>query len=106
MSKDFKATIREDSSRAPAWLEVFGSREIPLRSPFPHWASAPDVPAGLFFQLDLGELTPEQRERLVKFIAGKFSVDEQEVASTLDEVGCPILFEDVTVTVFNPQRWL
>lgn len=106
MSTDFKATIREDSHRAAAWLEVFGSREIPLQSPIPVLASAAGVPEAPFFMLDLREMTGEQRSRLVKHLARKFQIDEREVDETLDEVGCPILDEDVTITVFNPLKWI
>jgi hypothetical protein len=106
MSQDFKATIRQDSVRAQAWREVFGSYEIPLQSPIPTQASAPGIESGFFYLLDLTSLTSEQRARLIAYIAKKFAVDEQEVAETLDTVGCPILDEDVTITVFNPLRWL
>ena len=106
MGKDFKATIRQNSERAQAWREVFGSYEVPLRSPFPIRASAPGIAEGLFYELDLQELTAEQRGRLITYIAQKFHLTEREVAGTLDEVGCPILDEDVTVTVFNPLKWI
>ena len=106
MSTDFKATIREDSSRVAGWLEVFGSREIPLQSPIPILSSAPGVPEAMFFLLDLREITGEQRSRLVKYLARTFQVDEREVDETLDEVGCPILDEDVTITVSHPLKWI
>ncbi len=106
MSDDFKATINPESERAQAWLKVFGSHEIALCSPIPQWASAPGVPKGLFYFLDLNELTPEQRERLIVYISHRFQVDEQEVRETLDAIGCPILDEDVTVTVYHPLKWV
>lgn len=106
MSHDFKATINRESSRAASWQAVFGSYEVPLQSPMPTLASAPGIEAGLFYLLDLQALTSAQRERLIDYIASKFQIDAREVAETLDEVGCPILDEDVTITVFNPQRWI
>ena len=106
MGKDFKATIRQNSERAEAWREVFGSYEVPLRSPLPMRASAPGIAEGLFYELDLQELSAEQRRRLITHIAQKFQIDEREVVETLDEVGCPILDEDVTVTVLNPLKWV
>jgi len=106
MSKDFKATIRENSPRAASWREVFGSFEIYLRSPTPELASAPGVEAGLFYQIDLQELTEIQRARMIAYIAKKFHIDEQEVADTLDDVGCPILADDITIVVYNPLKWI
>lgn len=106
MSREFIAKISEESTRHREWIEVMGVDEIPLKSPFPEWASAPGVEAGLFYQIDLSAITPEQRERMIKHIARKFEVDEHEVSSTLDTIGCPILAEDVTVVVLNPQKWI
>lgn len=106
MGKDFKAIIREGTPRYQEWIDVLGSNEMFLKSFMPTWASAPGIEAGLFFQMDLALLTAEQRERLIKHIATKFGVDQQEVAAKLDQVGCPVLDQDVTIVVHNPQRWL
>lgn len=105
MSKDFTATIREGSAREQDWLDVFGANEVTLKSPLPHLASAPGVPKALFFDLDLAALTDEQRGRLIAHLAQRFQVPEQEVAQDLDQEGCPILDEDVVVTVYHPQKW-
>lgn len=106
MSSDFIAKISEQSARYQEWCEVMGSNEIPLKSPFPIAASAPGVKAALFYQIDLTQITPEQRERMIKHIARKFDVDIEEVSSTLDTVGCPVLADDVIVVVSHPQRWI
>lgn len=106
MSSDFKATLREDSERAAEWREVFGSLEVSLRSPLPVVGSAPGIAVAQFYEIDLPSLTDAQRSRLIAHIARKFRIDEQEVSATLDEVGCPILSEDVTITVFNPLKWV
>jgi hypothetical protein len=106
MSHDFTATIREESERAADWTAVFGGCTIPIVSPIPQWASAPGVPAGLFYQVDMEAITPEQRARLVHHIAHTFQIAETEVDATLNEVGCPILADDVSVTVSNPQKWI
>lgn len=105
MGKDFVATIREGSPREQNWLEVFGDRTIELQSPLPSPGSAPGIESAMFYMLDLEALTMEQRTRLIKHISRRFHVPEREVEQELDRVGCPILDEDVTVTVFNPQKW-
>lgn len=106
MSNDFRATIRQESERARDWQAVFGSREIPLRSPFPHEATAPGIACAWFYDIDLSLLTAGQRARLITHITTRFRIDEREVAADLDIIGCPILAEDVIVTVSNPQKWL
>jgi len=106
MSHDFTATIRQNSERAADWIEVFGGRTVPLVSFVPEWASAPGIAAALFYQIDIAALTQSQRARLVAHLAARFHIPEAEVDATLDEVGCPVLAEDVMVTVRNPQKWL
>lgn len=105
-SNDFSATLHGESDRVQTWREVFGTNSVPITSPVPHQAHAPGVTAGWFYMIDLRCVMSEQRRRMVRYIAQKFAVPEAEVDATLDEVGCPILADDVTVTIFNPQRWL
>jgi hypothetical protein len=106
MSEDFIAIIREKSARYQEWLSIMGTNEFPLKSPIPEWASAPGIEAALFLQIDLALLTGEQRARLVKHLALKFSIDSREVDQSLDAEGCPILDEDVMVIIRNPQKWV
>lgn len=105
VSKDFTATIRQGCPREQDWLAVLGSREVVLKSPLPHLASAPGHPEALFFEMDLAALSGEQRARLIKHLSKRFGVPVSEVARDLDQVGCPILDEDVTVCVAHPQKW-
>lgn len=106
MSRDFIATIREGSPRYQEWLNVMGSNDIPLKLPIPGVTDLPSRGESHVFAMDLAALTEEQRKRLIQHIAREFEIDEIEVASTLDEVGCPILDEDITITIYNPQKWL
>lgn len=103
--KDFTATIRQGCPREQDWLRVLGTNEVVLKSPVPHLASASGIPEALFFEMDLTALSSEQRTRLIKHLARRFHVPEQEVVRDLDRVGCPILDTDVTVTVYHPQKW-
>lgn len=106
MNTDFTATINESSDRAAAWRDIFGSHTIPIRSPIPERANAPGVTDGLFYQIDLRQITPEQRARMVRFIAGRFTIPAAEVDAALDAVGCPILADDVAVIEQRPQKWI
>lgn len=106
MSSDFVATIREGSPRYQEWLEVMGTNTIPLKSPIPRLTRLPGIGEVHVLVIDLALLTEGQRARMIKHLAAKFGIDEQEIASSLDHGGVPILDEDVIVTIFNPQRWL
>jgi predicted membrane channel-forming protein YqfA (hemolysin III family) len=59
----------------------------------------------LIFLLDEKLITPEQRQRLVEHISRKFNIPAAEVEADIDGPGAPILDEDCTVTVHNPQKW-
>ena len=106
MSTDFTARIDGDDERTAAWRAVFGDDTIPLRSPIPHMANLPGRGEELVYLLDIEALTVEQRGRLVQHIASRFDYPAEEVDATLDDHGCPILAEHVTVTIANPWRWL
>lgn len=97
--------IRAESPRAADWLKVMGSREIAIKSPLPHLAILPDSRAWVF-DMDLEALTPEQRARLIAHLAERFHLPVAEVEANLDQEGCPVLDEDVTVTISHPWRWI
>lgn len=104
--KDFTATIREDSPRAADWIKVLGSREAELKHPLPAIGVFPGVGAKEFYELDIAALTSEQRARLIAHLSERFQVPREEVESELDKVGCPILAEDIIITISSPGRWL
>jgi hypothetical protein len=98
MSAEWKTfAIAVDKDRAAMWQRIFGGIEAPVKSVVPGPAFLPGVGATMVYELDLSAITPEQRERLVKEIAGKFKLPEWEVDQTLDEIGCPILADDVVI---------
>ena len=86
-----------DPERAAMILEIYGSHEIPLLSPIPTYQSLP-IGERLCYLVNLRCLTPEQRQRLVSHIAGRFNLDPTHVDSKLDQVGVPVLADNITVT--------
>jgi hypothetical protein len=98
MIRPTTATINEKSSRAAEWLEVFGSHTIKIKSPVAHKVNVLDTRKEAYM-LDLDALAPEQMERLVKHIAWKFHVLPSVAEKDLREIGCPILAEDVIVSL-------
>ena len=95
-----RATIRDTAARAADWERVFGSRQIPIKSPVPHRGSAPGHASAEFYELALEQLSPEQRERLVHHLAERFEIPPAEVYVELRRHGyVPILAEDVSVSI-------
>lgn len=105
MSNDFEAIIRGDSERAATWRAVLGTETVKIKSPLPVAVSLPGDIKTTAYQVDICLLTAEQRQRLVAHLAARFGYTVHDVDRDLDDIGCPILADDVVVTVHNPQRW-
>jgi hypothetical protein len=94
------ATIHETSPRAADWRGVFGRLDnIPLQGPLPQAMRVPEKGEVLAYLLDLASITLDERQRLVAYIAGRFNLSPVEVERDLDQTGCPILSDDLLVTV-------
>lgn len=105
MPEDFTATISSTSQRAETWRQILGTRTINLKSFLPTYANLPEKPNAKIYELDLILLTTEQRQRLIIYLSKKFNFTKAYVERNLDALGCPILAEDVVMTVRNPQKW-
>lgn len=105
MSKDFIAHIDQDSPRASDWRAILGSNQVYIKSPIPFRANLPGHPDTLVYEVDIPLLTPEQRAHLVEHLATKFNIPADQVEEDLDNTGCPIRADHVTIEVHNPQRW-
>jgi hypothetical protein len=104
MGKDFMVKIHNDE-RAKEWLDVLGTTTIYVESPFPTRMYLPGHDDAEAYMLDLDLITAEQRERLIEHIATKFDIPIDEVQAELDTKGVPILADNCTLTVTNPQKW-
>ena len=103
MGKDFRVTVY-NKDRAKEWESILGTTTVYVKSPFPTLAKLPGRGEALIYELDLDLITDEQRERLVAHLAAKFDVPLAVVQAKLD-LGVPILADDCTVGVMNPQKW-
>lgn len=94
-----EGTILESSPRAADWQRIFGGLRVRLLSPVPVLADSP-VGRRRFYKADVAALNAGQRERLVSFLAERFSVPPVEVERGLDDAkeGLPILDEDLCVS--------
>ena len=80
------------------WREVFDGDTCPIVSIIPNWGNFTGIGTRRFYSLDLKAISAEQKHRLVKSIADKFSLMVDEVAADIDRVGVPILAADVVVS--------
>ena len=104
MSKDFSVIVH-NPKRVEDWMKVFGTNILYVKSPFSSLADLPGHPNTLVYMLDLDQYSDEQRQRLVQHIADRFHIEPSVVESELEATGVPILAEDCTCSIRNPQRW-
>ena len=104
-TKDFTATVKQDTERGKEWLSILGTTTIPIKSPFSVPASLPGIPNARIYMLDLDSLDEPQTTRLIAHLSQKFNIPEAEIRAQLPQHGVPILANDITVTIRNPQRW-
>lgn len=93
------AILNEKSERYQEWLDVFDANVVPITNAL---APARVCVLGVMrevYWLDLRAITPLQRSRLLHHIAVKFGIPASEIASTIDEIGVPILATDVTAAI-------
>lgn len=104
MGKDFEVTIY-DEERKKNFIEVFGTNTFKVKSPIPQRIIRPDETEGLAYFLDLDLITKEEREKLIKNISERFNQSIDFVRENLDKMGVPILKENCSLIIKNPQRW-
>lgn len=106
MGKDFRVVI-EEPARQAEFMSIFGRKEVCIESPLAEWAKLAgfDDPVEVYY-LDFDEITAEEKQALVKHIAGKYDTAPAEVIRLLAIHGLPILASDCFVVISNPQRWL
>lgn len=91
------ATIDEGSERARQWMDLHGSRSVPITSPVPTAGTGPDGVAVAAYMLDVARLSTGQRRHIARVWS---ELRGQSAASVLTEMatdGVPILAEGVSV---------
>jgi hypothetical protein len=90
------------SDRAEMWLEVYGSLEVPLKSPIAKQGMFPDPIDGsklhYYYEVDLKQLTPEQLDKAAEIIGRRFGIPAQEIRQDIERQGIPVLADDVSVS--------
>lgn len=104
MGEDFLVKVT-DPERAEVFRQILGSDVVFVESPVPELANLPELGKRKVFKLDLTMYTAHEKTKLAEHIAGKFNIDIEFVKTNLASAGVPILDEDCTVIIQNPQRW-
>lgn len=94
-----EVTCTVSGERAEVFRAVFGSATVPIMSPFVERGNLPGLGERDVYKLNLKKLTPEQRVRLVAYVAGRFDLPLAEVERDLEATGMPILAEGCVVSV-------
>ena len=105
MGKDFEITIRNNTEKAKEFMEVLGTLTVNVKSPIPEYISTPHHGKVLAYFLDLDLITKKQLENLIKHLSEKFNQSIDFVKENLDKFGVPILQNDCSLFIKNPQRW-
>jgi len=105
MGKDFEITIKNNTEKAKEFMKVFGTLTVNIKSPIPEYILTPNNEKVLAYFLDLDLITEEQRENLIKHLSEKFNQPIDFVIKNLDNIGVPILQNDCSLLIKNPQRW-
>lgn len=105
MGKDFEIIIRNNTEKAKEYMKVFGTLTVNVKSPIPGYILTPSNEKVLAYFLDLDLITEKQRENLIKHLSEKFNQPIDFVKEDLDKIGVPILQNDCSLFIKNPQRW-
>jgi hypothetical protein len=100
---DFWATV--DGARGEQWKRTVGTNRFPIESPLPIRGNLPGLGDREVYLLALDQLDAATRGAIMVELARSFGIPAAEIAEEISRVGVPILAEDCSVTVHNPQRW-
>lgn len=107
MSKDFVVILHDGTERAKNFMEVFGRRDVHVKSFVPTLITVPGFSEPqAAYMLDLDLISPDERARLVAHLAERFGIDAKEIDDLIGLMGVPILASDCTVAIEHPQRWI
>lgn len=104
---DFWATIADDDPRSGYWQTVFGTKTVPIETPTAKQAILPghNTPKTVYM-LALHALPHSTMTKIVQHIATQFNLPEEEIQLQLYIKGVPLLADNLTITITNPQKWL
>jgi len=98
MSTAYQVKIVDPERRAES-LAVLGTDTVCVRSPLPHLARVPIREFCQVYDMDLDELTEDQRERLLLHLCTKFDTTLDEGREELATMGVAVLAEGTQLLV-------
>jgi hypothetical protein len=99
MNALWSATLNPRGPNYERLFEIFGSMNVPLKSPHPEHAQLGPEQDVEVYALDLTSLTLGQRARLLSLVARKSGVPLSVVEREVEPRGFPIRAADVTVSI-------
>ena len=108
MAKNIRVVINEDSPRAADCMRIFGRRDVPVTKERPIWVVVPDYEKPVkAHRMDLSGITPNQRDRLMQHIAGKYApLLDDEISEILDNYAIYVLADECTLVAQHPLTWI
>lgn len=98
MSKDVQCTVT-NGERAELFRQVFGTPTVYLEDPVGEYANLPGLGERHIYKLDMAEVTPDQRAKLISILAPRFGIPESQMPELVDAYGVPILADDCVLTI-------
>jgi len=106
MAREFQCRII-DPARKEMFVSIFGRDTVSVISPMPMRVELEGRGVEFVYMLDLREISPEEKARLIDALAETFGSPRQEVENDLNTRGLPIIASGCIVTVDHTSRgWL
>jgi len=87
-----------DPARLEMWKRIFPpDGRVPITCPVPVGRANLAGQEAPFYLIDFDRVSPEEKSRLIKEMAVKFNLQEEEVAKEMDRHGTPVKADSVTV---------
>ena len=102
-SHDFWITIHGE--RGEEWKRITGTDRFPIKTPVPSLGILPGIGETRIYLLALDQMEPEIMHRILAHLAVKFGLTPEEDAEEIAKAGIPILADECSVMVLNPQKW-
>ena len=104
MPQDFWVIIHGE--RGAEWERVIGTNHLPVRSPIPTVGSLPRLGERAIYLLAIDQLELSTVEKIVEHLCVQFRLQPDEAAAEIAAAGIPILAEECSIIIHNPQHWL
>ena len=92
--------------RGDEWERVCGTRTFPVTSFNPVRANLPGKPNAEVYIMNVQAMKSEVLDKIIAHLAVKFGIPVSEIEADMAAHGNPILAEDCTVVLNDPQRWV